>query len=431
MQTSIFGLGYVGSVMMACLAREGHDVVGVDVNPQKVRAVERGESPIEEDGVPELLETGVAEGRVSATTDPAEAIAGTDISFLTVGTPLDDNGQLSTTNLYNVVDSIAGPIDEKDDHTVVVRSTVPPRSTRNLRSYLRERLSDESSVTVAVNPEFIREGTAVQDFFDPPYVVVGSFEDDGAARLVDLYRTLDIDAEIEVVTPEQAEALKMVNNTFHALKICFANEVGSMAAAAGVDGQELMDLVQADTKLNVSDQYLDPGFAFGGSCLPKDSQAVVTIAEDNDTDVPLLSSITQSNDSHIDRVRERVESLDCSTVGIVGAAFKSNTADMRNSAALRLASDLDPECLLYAPGVDPSEAIGSNRDYLDSVMPDVEDRFVDDPDAFLDRVDAVVFTNGCDVPELTNRLDDVPVCDPVGAVSDLADDLPEYHSVSW
>lgn len=430
MQTSIFGLGYVGCVMTACLAREGHEVTGVDVNPQKVNAIERGSAPIEEDGVQEPIEAAVADGRVSATTDAAEAIAETEISFLTVGTPLDDNGQLSTTNLYNVVDSIADPIDEKDGHTVVVRSTVPPRSTRNLRSYLRERLDDADGVTVAVNPEFIREGTAVEDFFDPPYVVIGTFED-GATRLVDLYRTLDVDADIEIVTPEQAEALKMVNNTFHALKICFANEVGSMAAAAGVDGQELLDLVQADTKLNVSEQYLDPGFAFGGSCLPKDSQAVVTIAEDNDTEVPLLSSITRSNDRHIDRVRERVESLDGSTVGIVGAAFKSNTADVRNSAALRLAKDLDEECLLYAPELDPSAAIGSNRDYLDSVMRDVEDRFVDDPDAFLDRVDAVVFTNGCDVPELTKRLGDVPVCDPVGAVSELADDLPEYHSVSW
>jgi len=431
MKVSVFGLGYVGCVMTACLAREGHDVVGVDVNPEKVQTVAEGESPIEEPGVDEAIAQGVSAGRIDATTDAGEAVQSSTISFLSVGTPLDDTGQLSTTNLYNVVDSMAGGIDENGEHTVVVRSTVPPSTTRSLREYLHSKVDGETSVSVAVNPEFLREGSAVEDFFDPPYVVVGSFDGDDADELVSLYRTLGLEADLRLVEPESAEALKMVNNAFHALKICFANEVGSLASATGIEGRELLDLVQSDTKLNVSAQYLDPGFAFGGSCLPKDSKAIATIAADSGVSAPLLDSIPESNDTHIERVRERVESIGGSTVGIVGLAFKSDTADMRNSPGLRLARQLDDEVLFYADGIDPSEAVGSNRDYLDRTMPDLTDRLVDDADEFLDRADVVVFANDCKRPEVTTRIDDTPVCDPVGTVSELADEVPEYHSVSW
>ncbi|MFB6139718.1 MAG: nucleotide sugar dehydrogenase [Halosimplex sp.] len=431
MKVSVFGMGYVGCVMTACLASEGHEVVGVDVNPEKVQTIAGGESPIEEPGVDEAIAEGVSEGRVDATTDPDEAVANSSISFLTVGTPLDDTGQLSTTNLYNVLDSIAAPVDAKGEHTVVVRSTVPPGTTRSLREYMDEKTAETTDVDFAANPEFLREGAAMDDFFDPPYVVVGTFEDDDAGELVSLYRTLEQDAEIRVVGAEEAESLKMVNNAFHALKICFANEVGSVASAAGVDGRELMDLVQSDRKLNVSEQYLDPGFAFGGSCLPKDSRAIATIAADGGVEAPLLDSIPESNDAHIDRVRDRVESLEGDTVGIVGIAFKSDTTDMRNSPGLRLARRLDDDVLFYADGLDPSEAVGSNRDYLDRTMPDLTDRLESDPDAFLDSADVVVFANDCARPELVTRLSDTPVCDPVGTVREVADEVPEYHSVSW
>jgi len=431
MRVSVFGLGYVGCVMTACLARNGHDVVGVDVNPEKVQRIDRGESPVDEPGVGEAIAEGAEAGCVVATTDAGEAVSKTDVSFLTVGTPLDDTGQLNTTNLYNVLDSAAPAIDRKGEHTVVVRSTVPPRTTRNLRSYLREKVGDDTNVDFAVNPEFIREGSAMSDFFDPPYVVVGSFADDDPGQVLDLYRTLDVDGEVRIVTPEQAESLKMVNNAFHALKICFANEIGSVVSAAGVDGKELMELVCADEKLNISDQYMEPGFAFGGSCLPKDTRAVATIAENAGVETPLISSIPESNDNHIERVRDLVESMDGDTVGIVGVAFKSNTADMRNSPGLRLASRVDGETLLYAGDLDPSAALGSNREYLDRVMPDIEDRLVSDPDAFLDSVDVVVFANDCSHPELTACLDDTPVCDPVGTVRELADAIDEYHAVSW
>lgn len=431
MKVSVFGLGYVGCVMTACLSRHGHEVVGVDVNPEKVRRIERGASPIEEPGVDEAIEEGVTDGRVSATTDAAAAVADTQISFLTVGTPLDDTGQLNTTNLYNVVDSIAEAVAETDDHTIVVRSTVPPQTTRNLRTYFRQTVDGDADPTFAVNPEFIREGTAMSDFHDPPYVVVGAFEDDHPAALLDLYRTLEIDAETEVVGPEEAEAVKMVNNAFHALKVSFANEVGSMASAAGVDGKALMELVCADEKLNISDAYLEPGFAFGGSCLPKDTRAIATIAENAGVDTPLLSSIPESNEGRIDGVRDRIESIDGDTVGIVGVAFKSDTDDMRNSPALRLANRLDDDVVLYSEDMDLSTVVGSNRNYLDRTMPDLEDRLVADPEEFLDRVDVVVFTTGGDRPELTSRLDDTPVCDPVGTVRELADDLEEYHSVTW
>lgn len=431
MDVSVFGLGYVGCVFSACLSRGGHDVIGVDVNPEKVRALDSGRSPIDETGVGDLIEEGVVDGRIRATTDAAEAIANSTHSFVTVGTPLDDTGQLNTTNLYNVMDSIAGPIGEKGEHTVVIRSTVPPRTTRNLREYLDDKLGAEATANFVVNPEFLREGTAVRDFYDPPYVVLGTFEGDDASGVQELYESLGVEADVRVVSPEVAESLKMVNNAFHALKICFANEVGSVASSAGVDGKELMALVCRDTKLNISEKYLEPGFAFGGSCLPKDSRAIAKTGNGEGVDTPLLENILESNERHIGRVSERVNALDGETVGIVGISFKSGTSDMRNSPGLKLAKRLEKDVLLYGGGVDLSGMIGSNRDYVDRTFPDLESRLIEDPDEFLAHVDVVVFTNDDPRPELSPGLESKTVCDPVGAVSELADDVDEYHSITW
>lgn len=431
MNVSVFGLGYVGTVLTACLSRGGHHVYGVDINPQKVRDLDAGISPIEEAGVGELIEAGAGDGRIRATTEPAEAIAESTVSFVTVGTPLDDTGRLSTTNLYNVMDSIARPLETKSSHTIVIRSTVPPGTTRNLRSYLNARIDGSTGVDFAVNPEFLREGTALDDFYDPPYVVVGTFEDTRVRAVVDLYRSLDVQADVEVVTPELAESLKMVNNAFHALKICFANEIGSIATAVGVDGKQLLELVCEDTKLNISEKYLEPGFAFGGACLPKDTRAISNLGEDVNVSTPLLESIPGSNDQHLARVRETVRELDADTVGILGISFKSGTMDLRNSPGLRLATMLDAETLLYAGDIELSEVVGSNRDYLTRTVPDLDSALVEDSDAFFDRIDAVVITNDGEYRDLVPQLESKAVCDPVGAVKEFEDDIDEYHSITW
>lgn len=439
MRVSIFGLGYVGSVLTGCLARDGHSVTGVDVNPRKVSAVNDGRSPVDEPGVEGHVAPAVEEGRVRATTDASEAVAETDVSFLTVGTPPDERGQLTTTNLYNVMDSVVEGLEGNAEHTFVVRSTVPPRTTRNLRSYLRAELDREeddgenegADVDFLVNPEFLREGTAMDDFYHPPYVVIGAFDESDPRPLLDLYESLDVQAAVEVVRPEVAESVKMVNNAFHALKICFANEVGSLASELGFDGKALMELVCADTKLNISPAYLEPGFAFGGACLPKDSKAVATLGEQEGLSVPLLRTIPESNEHHLDRVGRIVDDLDADPVGIAGISFKSGTSDMRNSPGLRLARSIDADPVLYADGVTVSELIGSNRDYFDKTLPDAESHLVEDHEAFLDGVEAVVFANDGDFPELFPEITSKVVVDPVGTVRDRADEFEEYRSVAW
>jgi GDP-mannose 6-dehydrogenase len=430
MNVSIFGLGYVGCVTAGCLTDGGHTVYGVDINPQKVEQVNAGTPPVDEPGLADLFEEAGSEGRLQATTDAAGAAASTDISFVSVGTPLDETGKLSTTGLYNVMDSIVPAIEEKGEHTVVIRSTVPAGTTRSLRNYLNDQ-SEAGEANFVVNPEFLREGTALSDFYDPPYVVVGEFASDDASALYDLYDAFEIDASTEIVSPELAESVKMVNNAFHALKICFANEVSSIAASEGIDGTELMGLVAADRKLNISPTYLKPGFAFGGSCLPKDSRSIATLGSEIPAGTPLLGSVTDSNDAHLERIAAAVDGLPGERVGIAGISFKSGTDDMRNSPGLRLAQLLEETPLLYSRSISPADAVGSNRDYMEKIFPDLESFLVNDPEEFLDRVGTVVFTNTQEYDELVPGIEDKSVCDPVGTMAEHASEIERYERAIW
>lgn len=431
MNVSIYGMGYVGSVLAGCLSEHGHTVVGVDVNPQKVRRINEGETPVDEPGVDTLVSEGVESGNIEATTDSAAAAERTELSFITVGTPSDESGQLNTTNLYNVMDAVAPGIEGKPAHTFVVRSTVPPRTTRNLHAYLADQVDDPPAVEFFVNPEFLREGTAVEDFYHPPFVVIGTFDETEPTLLFDLYESMDINAPFEVVPPELAEAVKLVNNSFHALKICFANEVGSLFARWDVDGKALMDLVCKDRKLNISTAYLEPGFAFGGACLPKDSRAVAQLASRRDVSVPLLGTILTSNQTHLDRVTDAIDEFGVDRLGVVGLSFKAGTADMRNSPGLQLARSVESTPVLYTNNVDLANVIGSNRDYLDKTFPDVESHLIGDAREFLEAANAVVFTNDGTYAELFPTLCETTVFDPVGAVSDRADEIDDYRSVVW
>lgn len=428
MQISIFGLGYVGCVSAGCLTSFGHEVIGVDINNQKVDQINSGSSPVSEPGLAELIDDAVSSGRLSATTDPEEAIENTELSLICVGTPEGSDGSLDTTNLYNVMDSIAPVVNS--EHTVAVRSTVPPGTSRNLREYLHKQTGKETPPYFAVNPEFLREGTAISDFENPPYTVIGKFTDEETA-IDRLYQDLPINGETHVVSPETAELLKLSNNTFHALKISFANEMGSIASQYGVDGEELMDLIKNDTKLNISEMYLDPGFAYGGACLPKDTKATTELANKKSVDVPLISSITDANNTHIQRIAEAANNTSGDTVGIVGISFKEGTRDVRNSPAIELARSLDKEVAFLTNSIDFTEFIGSNRSYFDKSITEIDPQIFEQADEFAAAVDTVIFTNGGDYDELLEHIAGTPVIDPVGAVAQERAELSEYQTISW
>ena len=335
---SVFGLGYVGCVGIACLAKLGHKVVGCDVDESKVRRIAKGLPTIVERDVDEVMMEGFKAGLISATTSPMEAVSKTNISFLCVGTPNAPDGRLDTTYLMSAVRSIAEAIRSKlTFHIVVIRSTVPP-GTNAAAVEVIEKISGKRegiNFAVASNPEFLREGMAVADYLNPPLTVVGCESRRALDILRNLYSTLG--SEIVEVEPKVAEIIKFVNNSYHALKVTFGNEIGAICKKLDIDSHSVMDLFCKDTQLNISPYYFKPGFAYGGSCLPKDLRGLNFLAESNQVDVPVLSSIESSNNEHIKRVLNRVQEIGVRSVGIIGLTFKAGTDDLRNSAAIRLA----------------------------------------------------------------------------------------------
>ena len=338
MRISVYGLGYVGSVSAACLAADGHTVVGVDTNPVKVDLLNQGHAPVVEAGLGELIEEGVRAGRLRATTDCDAAVAGTDIGLVCVGTPSRGNGSLDLTNLRRVADDIGQAIRRRRSPiTVVVRSTVLPGTTRDVLQPELERTAGRP-VAVAVYPEFLREGTAIRDYRQPPKVVVGAIDE--AVR--DLVTSLAARPGAPLVQTdlELAEMAKYVDNSWHALKVTFANEIGSLAKAQGLDGHRVMDILCTDTKLNLSPVYLRPGFAFGGSCLPKDVRALRYQGRGLDLDLPLLNAILPSNAQQLDRAFQLVTDAGARQVGVLGLAFKAGTDDLRESPMVEVVERL-------------------------------------------------------------------------------------------
>ena len=309
MKVSVFGLGYVGSVTAACLARDGHTVTGVDVNPMKVEMVASGQSPVIESGLGELMSEVVGSGLLRATTDSQEAVLDSDVSMICVGTPSNGNGSLDLKYVEKVCAEIGTALATKDDyHVVVVRSTVLPGTVhQRVVPILEERSGKRAGVDfgVCMNPEFLREGKAIEDYYHPSQVVIGEFDSRSGSVVQRLYEA--VEAPVVRTAISTAEMVKYANNAFHALKIAFANEIGNLAAAHGVDGAEVMDIFVRDTRLNISPSYLMPGFAFGGSCLPKDLRAILYRAKEVDLELPVLASVLQSNERQIRYGIEQVE----------------------------------------------------------------------------------------------------------------------------
>jgi GDP-mannose 6-dehydrogenase len=373
-RVSVFGLGYVGCVSAASFAGDGHDVVGVDVNADKVASINAGCSPIVEPGLEDLLGECSSQGRLRATTDTADAIHSTDVSLLCVGTPSRKNGSLDLQYLERVSEEVGRAIRDKNGyHVVVVRSTVLPGTTHSVVIPALERESGKKygdGFGVSVNPEFLREGTALKDFRKPPLTLVGHNHAADASGTIALYQA--IDAPLVSTSIRVAEMMKYTSNTWHALKVVFANEIGNLCKKLDVDSHEVMDIFCRDEKLNLSPYYLKPGFAFGGSCLPKDVRALQYRAKEMDVELPLISQILPSNKQQIQQALDQVLETGKKQVGLLGFSFKAGTDDLRESPIVILAEALlgkGVSLKIYDKNVSMAKLVGANKDYINKQIP--------------------------------------------------------------
>jgi GDP-mannose 6-dehydrogenase len=373
---SVFGLGYVGAVTAACLASRGHKIIGVDPNLFKVERIASGRSPIVEKGLEEMIDKAKRAGLISATHNAASAIDASDLSFISVGTPSERTGKLDLSYVRSVCAEIGKCLKKKKTfHWIVLRSTVLPGTTDSLVIPTIETESGGKNgrdFQVIFNPEFVREGTAIADFFNPPFTIIGSDDPTLAAPVREVYDFLS--APLYETPLRAAEMVKYSCNTFHALKVAFANEVGTICNAFGVPPKLVADIFKSDKSLNVSPAYLTPGFAFGGSCLPKDVRALAYRARELDLKLPLLEAVLPSNTEHIERAAETVLSLGKRKVGVIGLSFKSGTDDLRESPMVHLIKKLIAEgcdVRIWDENVSLGQLIGSNRHFIDSYIPHI------------------------------------------------------------
>jgi GDP-mannose 6-dehydrogenase len=436
MRISILGIGYVGAVSCGCLAASGHDIVGVDVSPDKIAMLARGQSPIVEDEIDRLIADGVKAGRLRATTDIADAIAATDISFISVGTPSDAGGGVN----LRAVDEVAGQIGRElraktARHIVVMRSTVPPGAAEERVIPILERESGKrhgEGFGYYSNPEFLREGSSVRDFYAPPYTLIGAAAGDDGAVVREIYQ--GVGGAVHVVPYRVAEAAKYLANAFHAVKLAFANESGAILAALGVDARAAFRLFCEDRSLNISPAYLTPGFAFGGSCLPKDIRSFLALAERAHVPAPFLAQVLPSNQAIIDRSFEAIARHGRQTVALFGLAFKHGTDDLRESPYVLLAEKLIGkgfDLRIFDRSVQVARLVGSNRAYIEREIPHLERLMVSEPVAALEGAGIAVVGH-------LGREDRAGVAAAMGGrrVLDLAGvaefrGLPGYQGFCW
>ena len=407
MNVSVFGLGYVGSVSAASFAADGHTVVGVDVNPEKVASLNEGRSPIVEKGLETLIRDNAANGRLRATTSTREAVAATDLSLICVGTPSRRNGSLDLSYLERVCEQIGEALKDKTAyHVVVVRSTVLPGTTHDVVIPALERTSGKQYGTgfgVTVNPEFLREGTAIHDFRNPPMTLVGHNYRSDAQPTEGLYTK--VEAPLVTTSIRTAEMIKYASNTWHALKVCFANEVGNLCKRLDIDSHEVMDIFCRDEKLNLSSYYMRPGFAFGGSCLPKDVRAMQYRAKEVDLDMPVIQSILGSNDLQIKHAIDMVVETGKKRVGLLGFSFKAGTDDLRESPIVILAEALLGKgyaLSIYDRNVSLARLVGANKEYINKQIPHLSSLLTESIDTVLETSDVIVVGNGS--PEFAEAL---------------------------
>ena len=437
MRISVFGLGYVGTVSAACLANEGHTVFGVDPVGTKIDLINQGHSPIIEADISELLAANVKSGRLRATDESMQAILDTDLSFICVGTPSQPNGNLDLTFIRRVCEQIGQALKQKAvRHTVVIRSTILPGTMRNIVIPVLEEFSGKKAgkdFGVCNNPEFLREGSAVKDFKAPPKTVIGEIDKASGDLLASLYEKLN--APLIRTDMETAEMVKYVDNSWHALKIGFANEIGNLAKAFDIDAHAVMNIFCQDKKLNISPAYLMPGFAFGGSCLPKDLRALAYQAKMHDLQLPIMNSILPSNEMQVSRGMQLIMEKGHRKIGILGFSFKAGTDDLRESPMIEVIERLlgkGHDLRVYDKNVHIASLVGANRDFILNRIPHISKLMVEKMDAVLDHAETVVIGNkDPDFQSVPGRLRNGQVLVDFVRIDNRRSEKGKYDGICW
>jgi GDP-mannose 6-dehydrogenase len=408
MRVSIFGLGYVGSVTAACLASLGHHVIGVDVNPEKIALINQGKSPLVEPDLDRLVLDAVQSGLLSATQNAAEAVHASEILMVCVGTPSNSNGSLDLSYVKRVLSQIGEALRRENSYKVIVlRSTVLPGT---FKAYLEPHLTSESGKNIGaelgfvINPEFIREGSAIKDFQNPPFSIIGQLCEQDGDRLAELYDS--IPAPMFRTDPDSACMIKYACNAYHALKITFANEIGRLCNELSLNAGNIMSIFCEDQELNISARYLKPGFAFGGSCLPKDLRALLYLARHSDVNLPMLEAILPSNDLQVQLAIDIVQKIGRKHIALIGLSFKPNTDDLRESPMVSLVETLlgkGYEVRIFDPYVKLSWLIGSNRDYIQKSIPHIADLICDSIQETIEPAEVILAAHGSDQLEKSLR----------------------------
>ena len=437
MKISVFGLGYVGAVSAGCLAKDGHEVIGVDPTPTKVALINEGKTPVIEPQVDDIIASAVREGRLRATNEAEEAIQHSDLSFICVGTPSQLNGSLDLKYVRHVCEEIGRMLwDKTSYHVVAVRSTMLPGSMRNVVIPTLEANSGKTAgkdLGVCVNPEFLREGSAIHDFYNPPKTVIGEIDQRSGDVLAQLYE--DVKAPLIRTDLKTAEMVKYTDNVWHALKVSFANEIGNVCKQLGIDGHRIMEIFCQDTKLNLSPYYLKPGFAFGGSCLPKDLRALTYKARNLDLDLPVLNAIVLSNERQLERGIRMILDKGNNKVGVLGFSFKAGTDDLRESPMVEVIERLigkGYDLKIYDQNVKLASLVGANRDYILNRIPHISKLMVDNVEDVLSFADTVVIGNGAEeFRTVLTKLRPGQVVVDLVRIIDIRSESGRYDGICW
>lgn len=436
MNISIFGLGYVGCVSIGCLAKNGHHVIGVDVSEIKVGQINEGKATIIEKDIDLIIAEQRAKGNIEATKDSKEAILKTDISIIAVGTPSSDKGHLNLDFIFKVAEAVGQGIKEKKDfHIIAIRSTIMPGTCDRFAAIVEEVSGKKRNTDFAIvdNPEFLREGSAVDDYYNPPLTLIGSDNPQAAEKVAELYRQLP--AEVIITDLKIAEIMKYVNNTFHALKISFGNEIGNICAEMGIDSHKVMDIFCKDKQLNISPYYFKPGFAYGGSCLPKDLKGLQTLAHDLYVNVPVIDSIHRSNELQINRAVEMIQHTEKKRIGFLGLSFKAGTDDLRNSPAVTVVETLlgkGYEVKIYDKNILLSNLTGTNKAYIDKHIPHLSKLMVSDINELGNDVDIIVINNKeKEYLEMLEKTNDSTIIIDMVRLPDTLRNKKNYSGINW
>jgi GDP-mannose 6-dehydrogenase len=435
MKISIFGLGYVGCVSLGCLAKNGHEVIGVDVSDFKIDLINNGQPTIQEKDIDSIIAEAFAKGSISATPCAVEAVHNTDVSIICVGTPPTTNGHLNLAYIFKTAEQIGKALKSKESfHTVVIRSTVMPGTNRRYGEIIEENSGKKRGVhfSVVSNPEFLREGSAVHDYYHPSVTVIGGDNTYAMEQVASLYRCLN--APIEITDIKVAEIIKYINNSFHALKIAFSNEVGTICKALHIDPFKVMELFCQDTRLNISTAYLKPGYVYGGSCLPKDLKGLVTLGHDNYLDTPVLAMINSSNEQHRKKAFELITNTGKKNICLVGLSFKEGTDDLRYSPFVELAETLIGKgyhVTIYDEYVCLSKLIGANKAYINERLPHLSDHISNNLETAIADNDVVIISHrNFDAKQYRHLLKDKTAIIDLVRIHDL-EELPNYEGICW